>query len=112
MLRILGQIALLRNYRLLHSTQTSPKSRNRRFRCLHPPAVRRQSPSASTESTSPRTIGAAELLQLAGLSPEDHDLARLADNSGVEHRFVDDEEIQITPRARFISIFTGSTPVA
>lgn len=42
----------------------------------------------------------------------DHDLARLAGNSGVEHRFEDDEEIQITPKARFISIFTGSTPVA
>jgi hypothetical protein len=63
-------------------------------------------------TTDDRRQTAAELLQLAGLSPEDHDLARLAGNSGVEHRFEDDDEIQITPRARFISIFTGSTPVA
>ncbi len=59
-----------------------------------------------------RHQSAAELLRLAGLSPDNYDLARLSGNSGVEHRIGDDEEIQLTPRSRFISIFTGPTPVA
>lgn len=55
---------------------------------------------------------AAELLGLAGLDPADHDLARVVGQGGIEHRFADNEEVQITPGARFVSLFTGSTPVA
>ncbi len=58
-----------------------------------------------------RRQSAAALLQLTGLDPADHDLARLQGHD-VQHRFADADEIQITPDARYVSIFTGSTPVA
>jgi hypothetical protein len=62
-------------------------------------------------TTDDRRHSAAELLLLAGLDAADHDLARLLGHGQVEKRFADDDEIQITPGARFVSIFTGSTPV-
>jgi hypothetical protein len=54
---------------------------------------------------------AAELLSLAGVDAADHDLARVVGQGEVEKRFRDDETVQLTPGARFVSIFTGSTPV-
>lgn len=62
-------------------------------------------------STHDRRQTAAALLLLAGLDPAGHDLARLLGEGEVERRFADDDEIQLTPGARFISIFTGPTPV-
>ena len=62
-------------------------------------------------TTDDRRQSAAELLLLAGLDAAYHDLARIVGHGGVEKRFADDDEIQITPGARFVSIFTGSTPV-
>jgi hypothetical protein len=62
-------------------------------------------------TTDDRRQSATELLMLAGLDAADHDLARVLGHGEVEKRFADDDEIQITPGARFISIFTGSTPV-
>lgn len=55
---------------------------------------------------------AAELLELAGMHPDDHDLAIVRGNSGIEHRLADSDEVQITPGAQYVSIFTGPTPVA
>lgn len=54
---------------------------------------------------------AAELLALAGVSAEDHDLARVLGHGQVEKRFADTDVVQLAPGARFVSIFTGSTPV-
>lgn len=54
---------------------------------------------------------AAELLALAGVSAADHDLGRVLGQGQVEKRFADTDFIQLTPGARFVSIFTGSTPV-
>jgi hypothetical protein len=54
---------------------------------------------------------AAELLELATLDPAEHDLARVVGQGQVEKRFADDEEVQLTPGAKFVSIFTGPTPV-
>ena len=62
-------------------------------------------------TTDNRRQTAAELLSLAGLDPEDHDLARVLGQGQVERTFADNEEIQITPGARFVSVFTGPTPV-
>lgn len=62
-------------------------------------------------STDDRRQTAAQLLSLAGVDPADHDLARVLGQGQVERRFADDDEVQITPAARFITIFTGSTPV-
>lgn len=59
-----------------------------------------------------RNQTAADLLALAGLNPDDHDLAIVRGNSGIEHRFADNDEVHITPGARYVSIFTGPTPVA
>lgn len=59
-----------------------------------------------------RRRAAKDLLQLAGLNPTDHDLARVTGKSQVEHRFHDEDEVQLAQGARYISIFTGSTPVA
>lgn len=62
-------------------------------------------------TTRDRRQTAAALLVLAGLDPADHDLARVLGQGQVERRFADEDEMQLTPGARFISIFTGSTPV-
>lgn len=63
-------------------------------------------------STSGRKQTARQLLTLAGLDPGDHDLARVTGKGDVEHRFHDDDEVQLVPKGRYISVFTGSTPVA
>ena len=63
-------------------------------------------------TTADRKQKASELLALAGLNPGDHDLARVTGKGEVEHRFHDADEVQLTPKGRYISIFTGSTPVA
>jgi hypothetical protein len=62
-------------------------------------------------TTDDRRQSAAELLALAGLDPADHDLARVVGNGQVERPFADEQEIQIVPGARFVSVFTGPTPV-
>jgi hypothetical protein len=54
---------------------------------------------------------AGELLALAGLTAEEHDLARVVGHGQVEKRFQDDEIVQLTPGAKFVSVFTGPTPV-
>lgn len=61
-------------------------------------------------TTDDRRQTAAELLILAGVDPADHDLARIV-GQGVEKQFEDDDEIQITPGAQFVSVFDGPTPV-
>jgi hypothetical protein len=63
-------------------------------------------------STDDRRQPASDLLRLAALDPADHDLARVVGQGQVEKRYADSEEVEITPRARYISIFTGPTPVA
>ncbi len=62
-------------------------------------------------TTDDRRHTAAQLLALAGLDPADYDLARVVGQGQVEKAFADDQEIQITPGARFVSVFTGPTPV-
>ncbi len=62
-------------------------------------------------TTDDRRQTAADLLALAGLDASDYDLARVLGQGQVEHPFADADEIQITPGARFVSIFTGATPV-
>ncbi len=62
-------------------------------------------------TTTHRRKTASELLALAGLDPADHDLARIVGQGNVEKRFKDDDQIQLTPGARFVSIFNGPTPV-
>lgn len=54
---------------------------------------------------------AAELLTLAGISVADHDLGQVRGQGQVEKRFSDANVIQLTPGAKFVSIFTGPTPV-
>ena len=63
-------------------------------------------------TTADRKQAASELLTLAGLDPGDHDLARVTGKGDVEHRFHDQDEVQLVQNGRYISIFTGSTPVA
>lgn len=59
-----------------------------------------------------RRQSAGELLSLAGLDPGDHDLAKVLGHGEVEKRYKDSDTIQLTPRAVFVSIYTGATPVA
>lgn len=61
-------------------------------------------------TTDDRRQTAAELLALAGVDPADHDLGRVVGQGNVK-KFTDDEEIQITPGERFVTIFAGTTPV-
>jgi hypothetical protein len=63
-------------------------------------------------TTDDRRQLARALLGLAGVDPADHDLARLVGQGQVERQFADDDEVQITPGAKFITVFTGATPVA
>lgn len=62
-------------------------------------------------TSTDRRQTAAQLLALAGVNPADHDLARVVGQGQVDKRFDDNEEVQLTPGAKFVSIFTGPTPV-
>lgn len=61
---------------------------------------------------SERRASARELINLAGLDPATHDLVRLAGQSDQEKRLADADQVQLTPGSRFVTVFTGSTPVA
>lgn len=61
-------------------------------------------------TTDDRRQRAADLLSLADVNPDDHDLARVV-GQDVERRFADSDEVQLTPGAKFVTIFTGATPV-
>lgn len=54
---------------------------------------------------------AASLLTLAGSDPAEDDLARV-EGHGQQHRLADTEPVEVTPGARFVTIYTGSLPVA
>ena len=54
---------------------------------------------------------AAEVLRLAGLDPADYDLLRVAGKGDEEKRYHDQEDVQLVPHGRYLSFFTGSTPV-
>lgn len=58
---------------------------------------------------NPRST-AADLLRLAGVDPTDHDLG-LVDPRGEVSKLSDDEEVRIAPGSRFVTIFTGTTPI-
>lgn len=58
-----------------------------------------------------RSQEASALLDLAGVDPADHDLARVHGQGQVEKRFKDNETVQLTPGAKFVTVFTGATPV-
>lgn len=62
-------------------------------------------------SSMDRRQTAAQLLALAGVNPADHDLARVLGQGKVEKPLEDNDEVQLTPGAKFVSIFTGPTPV-
>jgi len=53
---------------------------------------------------------AADVLRLAGLDPADYDLLRVV-GKGEEQRFGDQDEVQLVPGGRYLSLFTGPTPV-
>jgi hypothetical protein len=53
---------------------------------------------------------AADVLRLAGLDPGDYDLLRVV-GKDEEQRFHDQDEVQLVPGGRYLSFFTGSTPV-
>lgn len=61
-------------------------------------------------STDDRRQTAADLLTLAGVDPEDHDLAQVV-GQGERREFDNTEEIQLRPDAKFITVFNGPTPV-
>lgn len=54
---------------------------------------------------------AADVLRLAGLDPADYDLLRVAGKDDEEKRYHDQDEVQLVPHGRYLSFFTGSTPV-
>lgn len=53
---------------------------------------------------------AADLLRLAGLDPADYDVLRVV-GEDQEQRFHDQDEVQLVPGGRYLSFFTGPTPV-
>lgn len=53
---------------------------------------------------------AADVLRLAGLDPADYDLLRVVGNDQ-DQRYHDQEEVQLVPHGKYMSFFTGSTPV-
>jgi len=52
----------------------------------------------------------ADVLRLAGLDPADYDLLRVV-GKDEKQRFHDQDEVQLVPGGRYLSFFTGSTPV-
>lgn len=64
-----------------------------------------------TFTTADRKQTAAALLELAGVEPGDHDLARVLGRGEIEKRYADGETVQITPDAKYVTVFTGATPV-
>jgi hypothetical protein len=61
-------------------------------------------------SVDDRRQAAAAVLQLAGLDPADYDLLRVAGKDN-EQRFRDQDIIELVPGGRYLSFFTGATPV-
>lgn len=53
---------------------------------------------------------ASEVLKLASLDPADYDLLRVVGKDS-EKRFHDQEIVELVPGGRYLSFFTGSTPV-
>lgn len=53
---------------------------------------------------------AADVLRLAGLDPAEYDLIRIV-GKDQEQRFHDQDEVELVPGGRYVSFFTGSTPV-
>jgi hypothetical protein len=53
---------------------------------------------------------AADVLRLAGLDPADYDLLRVV-GKGDDQRFHDQAVVELVPHGRYLSFFTGSTPV-
>jgi hypothetical protein len=53
---------------------------------------------------------AADVLRLAGLDPADYDLLRMV-GKDQDKRYHDQEEVQLVPHGKYLSFFTGSTPV-
>lgn len=62
-------------------------------------------------TVSERRQTAAALITLAGLDPKEHDLVRVVGGGQVKREFDDADEIQVTPGASYVTIFTGPTPV-
>jgi hypothetical protein len=62
-------------------------------------------------TSTDRRPTAADLLRLAGLDPADYDLLRVVGQGEDEQRFSDSDEIQLVPDGRYLSLFTGATPV-
>jgi hypothetical protein len=62
-------------------------------------------------SSTDRHLTAADLLRLAGLDPTDYDLLRVVGQGENEQRFNDSDEVQLVPHGRYLSLFTGATPV-
>lgn len=62
-------------------------------------------------SSNDRRQTAGDLLRLAGLDPADYDLLRVVGKDENEQRFQDSEEVQLIPGGRYLSLFTGATPV-
>ncbi len=61
--------------------------------------------------TQDRRQPARSLLRLAGLDPSNYDLGELEGHSPKPKVFHDDQEVEIRPGSRFVSIRTGPAPV-
>jgi hypothetical protein len=61
--------------------------------------------------TSEHTLTVAQILNLVGLDPATHFLVELQGNHQAEHRDAG-EEIHIHEKQKFITVFTGETPVS
>lgn len=57
-----------------------------------------------------RRQAAGDVLRIGGLDPADYDLLRIV-GQGKERRFEDDQEVQLVPGGKYLSLFTGPTPV-
>jgi putative intracellular protease/amidase len=62
-------------------------------------------------TSAERRMTAAAVLRLAGLDPADYDLLRVVGQGGHEQRFHDQDEVELVPGGRYVSLFTGPTPV-
>jgi hypothetical protein len=61
--------------------------------------------------TTEQTLTMAQISNLVGLDPASHFLVEIRGNNQIEHRDPG-EEIHIHEKQKFITVFTGETPVS
>ncbi len=64
-----------------------------------------------TQETTEAVMTVRQILQGAGLDPENHYLVELRGANQIDHKNLD-EQLRVHEKDQFISVFTGPTPLS